>query len=84
MEYINSIHRVTKDDLSSFFAEIENLRKSGEVSATEDAELRSFYTKFKGDVKKYPSVSLFPVAFDSDVSEYLHIATCIRLALRRN
>src|SRR6185437_9819427 len=52
MEYINSIHRVQKEDIMDFFQQLEKLRKSGEVSATEKKELLEYVKQFGGDEKK--------------------------------
>ncbi len=52
MEYINSIHRVQKEDITNFFQQLAQLRKTGELSESEKRELQGFYEQFGGDEKK--------------------------------
>ncbi len=66
MEYINSMKRVTKNDISDFFKFMEQHRKNKTVSPDEDVDLQGLFKKFDGDTAKY--VHIIPVACNSHLA----------------
>jgi hypothetical protein len=53
MEYINSMKRVTKNDVMAFFQVMDQHRANKTVSADEDRDLQALMKKFNGDQNKY-------------------------------
>jgi hypothetical protein len=57
MEYINSMKRVTKNDISAFFKVMDEHRANKTVSGDEDRDLQGLVKKFKGDQAEYDLLS---------------------------